>query len=171
MTTTSFRLLPFLRDSDRLTWILGAGLLILYGPLVVYWYDGWLNHTISLEHEYFSHGVLGLPLAAKTVWDQRERWQALNDRWNPLGAVLMGFAAALYLSGISDTVNLSFPLLLTAYCCCSINRETIASAITPPPITPSFAIVFTLPVMPSRNPDRCRSHCPFYFAPAESPHC
>jgi cyanoexosortase B len=116
MTTTSSPLLPFFKDPDRFNWILGTGLLILYGPLLVYWYNGWINHNISLEHEYFSHGVLGLPLAAKTVWDQRQQWQDLNDRWHPAGAALMGLAAALYLSGISDTVNLSFPLLLAGLC-------------------------------------------------------
>jgi cyanoexosortase B len=116
MMTSSSRLLTFVRDPDRFGWILGTAVLILYGPLVVRWYDGWLNHSISLEHEYFSHGVLGLPLAIKTVWDQRDRWQDLNDRWDPVGAVLMGVAGALYLSGISDTVNLSFPLLLAGLC-------------------------------------------------------
>jgi len=116
MTTSTSRSLLLLRDPQLFSWLLGAGVLILYGPLVVYWYDGWLNHSISLEHEYFSHGVLGLPLAARIIWEQRDRWQALNDRGHPIGAVLMGFAAALYLSGISDTVNLSFPLLMAGLC-------------------------------------------------------
>ncbi|MFZ9737205.1 MAG: cyanoexosortase B [Prochlorotrichaceae cyanobacterium] len=114
--TTSSPSLPFLKDPNLFAWILGGALLILYGPLVVHWYDGWLNKSISLEHEYFSHGVLGLPLALKIVWEQRDRWQTLNDRWHPVGAVLMGFAGALYLSGISDTVNLSFPILLAGLC-------------------------------------------------------
>jgi len=114
--TTSFPSLPFLKDPDRFNWILGAALLILYGPLILHWYDGWLNKSISLEHEYFSHGVLGLPLALKILWEQRDRWRALDDRWHPGGAVLMGFGAALYLSGISDTVNLSLPLLLLGLC-------------------------------------------------------
>jgi cyanoexosortase B len=91
--TTSSPSLPFLKDPNLFAWILGGALLILYGPLIVSWYDGWLNKSISLEHEYFSHGVLGLPLALKIVWEQRDRWQSLNDRWHPVGAVLMGFAA------------------------------------------------------------------------------
>ena len=34
-------------------------LLILYGPLLYHWvWDGWVNKSISIQHEYFSHGML-----------------------------------------------------------------------------------------------------------------
>ena len=34
---------------------------ILYTPLLWHWVDGWLNKSISIQHEYFSHGLLGIP--------------------------------------------------------------------------------------------------------------
>jgi cyanoexosortase B len=52
-------------------------LLLLYAPLLLHWYQGWLKKTISIEHEYFSHGVIGLPFAAYLVWLARHRWQQL----------------------------------------------------------------------------------------------
>ncbi|MFB2920673.1 cyanoexosortase B [Aerosakkonema funiforme] len=89
---------------------------ILYAPLLVYWYDGWLNKTIGIEHEYFSHGVIGLPFAAYISWMKRKQWQKLPDSFNPLGAVLLGLGGVFYLSGLSMYVNLSFPILLTGIC-------------------------------------------------------
>ncbi|HEY9607021.1 MAG TPA: archaeosortase/exosortase family protein, partial [Allocoleopsis sp.] len=56
-----------------------ALLAILYLPLLLYWYDGWLNKTISIEHEYFSHGLIGLPFAAYLVWTHRQQWHQLLD--------------------------------------------------------------------------------------------
>jgi cyanoexosortase B len=95
-------------------------LLLLYGPLLLHWYQGWLKKTISIEHEYFSHGVIGLPFAAYVVWTNRQTWQRLPggtgawggaDRWSGLFFLLLG--GFLYLSGLPDPVNLSLPLVLT----------------------------------------------------------
>jgi cyanoexosortase B len=97
-----------------------ALLLLLYGPLLLHWYQGWLKKTISIEHEYFSHGVIGLPFAAYLVWLHRHQWQRLPggtgawggaDRWSGLFLLLLG--GGLYLSGLPDPVNLSLPLVLT----------------------------------------------------------
>jgi cyanoexosortase B len=97
-----------------------ALLLLLYGPLLLYWYQGWLKKTISIEHEYFSHGVIGLPFAAYLVWTRRHAWQRLPggtgawggaDRWSGLALLLLG--GCLYMSGLPDPVNLSLPLVLT----------------------------------------------------------
>lgn len=97
-----------------------ALLLLLYGPLLLHWYQGWLKKTISIEHEYFSHGVIGLPFAAYLVWRHRHQWQRLPggagawggaDRWSGLFLLLLG--GGLYLSGLPDPVNLSLPLVLT----------------------------------------------------------
>jgi len=41
---------------------------VLYGPLLWHWVDGWVSKSISIQHEYFSHGILGIPLAFKLVW-------------------------------------------------------------------------------------------------------
>lgn len=90
--------------------------LILYAPLLIYWYDGWINKTIGIEHEYFSHGVIGLPFAAYISYVKRKDWQKLPDVFNPLGAVLLGLGGVFYLSGLSIYVNLSFPILLTGMC-------------------------------------------------------
>lgn len=99
-----------------------VGLLaMLYLPLLWYWTDGWLNKSISIEHEYYSHGLIGLPFAAYLAWNQRKTWRSLPDpgRQNP--AVLAGLAMLLlggflYLSRVPDYINLSFPLVLTGLC-------------------------------------------------------
>jgi cyanoexosortase B len=93
-----------------------ALLLLAYGPLLVHWVRGWLFKSISIEHEYFSYGLIGLPFAAYLVWEKRSRWAALPDRADPLGGVALGVAAALYLSGVADWVNLSLPIALAGLC-------------------------------------------------------
>ena len=92
--------------------ILGL-LAVLYVPLLLHWVHGWLvTSTISIQHEYFSHGRIGLPFAAYIVWQQRDRWAALPDQTNIMGFVVLGLAAIGYLSPLPDWVNLSFPLRL-----------------------------------------------------------
>jgi cyanoexosortase B len=91
-------------------------LLLLYAPLIVYWYDGWLEKTISIEHEYFSHGLIGLPFAAYLGWQNRSRWQQLPDTSHLAGLVLLPLGVALYLSGLSDLINFSLPVTLMGLC-------------------------------------------------------
>ena len=93
--------------------------LLLYAPLLWHWYVGWLRKTISIEHEYFSHGLIGLPFAAYLAWLNRKRWQRLepasDQRLSPaqmVGGGLLLISAVFYLTGLSDPVNLSLPLLL-----------------------------------------------------------
>lgn len=99
-----------------------TGLLtILYAPLLTYWYDGWLNKTISIEHEYYSHGLIGLPFAAYLAWQARHTWQKLPNKphalgANALGLILLILGVFLYQSGLSDAINLSLPLLLAGLC-------------------------------------------------------
>ncbi|MBS0017706.1 MAG: cyanoexosortase B [Arthrospira sp. SH-MAG29] len=93
-----------------------ALLVLLYAPLLLHWYDGWLNKSISIEHEYFSHGVIGLPFAAYIAWNNRHQWDKLPNQLHPLGGVLLGLGGVLYLSSISDLVNLSFPIILAGLC-------------------------------------------------------
>ena len=96
--------------------ILGI-LVILYAPLIIHWYHGWLHkNTISIEHEYFSHGLIGLPFAAYISWTHWQRWRNLPDTTHPLGAILLLLGGIFYLSGVSDLVNLSFPAILTGLC-------------------------------------------------------
>lgn len=89
---------------------------ILYVPLLWHWVDGWLNKSISLQHEYFSHGLLGLPFAAYLAWGFRHKWQQLPDRCHWLGPLLLGLGLSGYLSGLGDWANLSFPLVLAGLC-------------------------------------------------------
>ncbi len=94
-------------------------LLLLYGPLLYHWvWDGWVNKAISIQHEYFSHGVLGIPLALKLVWDKRQAWQGLSDRchWSGIACVIV--AMVFYTSGVMDAVNLSLPLMLAGILLC-----------------------------------------------------
>ncbi len=85
---------------------------VLYGPLLWHWVDGWLNKSISIQHEYFSHGLLGVPFAAYLVWEKRSQWQALPTRTHWLALPLLLGAIAFYSSGLVDLMNLSLPLLL-----------------------------------------------------------
>ena len=85
---------------------------VLYTPLLWHWIDGWLNKSISIQHEYFSHALIGLPFAAYIVWGQRRQWRSLPDDSHPLGWGLLIVAVGFYLSGLSDWMNLSFPLML-----------------------------------------------------------
>lgn len=91
-------------------------LIILYAPLIHHWYDGWLEKSISIEHEYFSHGIIGLPYAAYLIWINRKKWNRLENKTNGLGAVFLGLGAAGYLTGVAEWVNLSFPLILIGLC-------------------------------------------------------
>jgi len=101
-------------------YLLGEGitvlLVLLYAPLLVHWYDGWLNKSISLEHEYFSHGLIGLPYAAYIAWMNRKCWRSLPNSPHPLGGFLLVVATLFYLSRLSDLVNLSLPLMLASIC-------------------------------------------------------
>ncbi|MBD1851133.1 cyanoexosortase B [Leptolyngbya sp. FACHB-711] len=95
---------------------IGGLLLLLYTPLLLHWIDGWINKSISTEHEYFSHGLLGLPFAAYLVWSKRHRWQTLPDRTHLGGMVLLTLGLVWYLSPLPDAINLSLPILLAGLC-------------------------------------------------------
>jgi len=91
-------------------------LVLLYAPILLHWLNGWLYKSISIEHEYFSHGIIGLPFAAYLIWMNRKKWQRLPDTSNPLGAVLLLVGGVFYLSGVTEWVNLSFPTILVGLC-------------------------------------------------------
>ena len=101
-------------------YILGEGitvlLVLLYAPLIVHWYDGWFNKNISIEHEYFSHGLIGLPYAGYIAWMNRKCWLRLPNSPHLLGTFLLVLATLFYLSRLSDLVNLSLPLMLASIC-------------------------------------------------------
>lgn len=97
-------------------WLIFGLLGVMYLPVVSHWVDGWLNKSIGIEHEYFSHALIGFPFAAYITWNNRHKWRRLPNQSHPLGAVCLLIAAALYLTQLSDLVNLSFPLFLTGIC-------------------------------------------------------
>jgi cyanoexosortase B len=109
----SYRRLPL-----SLTWVIAALLLVLYGPLLVHWVDGWLNKSISIQHEYFSHGLIGLPFAAYLTWEKRQRWQSLPNQCHPAGIGLVVIASLMYLTQLTDWMNLSLPVMLSGLCLC-----------------------------------------------------
>ncbi|HLO88006.1 MAG TPA: cyanoexosortase B [Nostocaceae cyanobacterium] len=95
--------------------ILGV-FLLLYAPILIHWLDGWLHKNISTEHEYFSHGIIGLPFAAYLVWTNRKQWQRLQNVAHPLGLFLLVLGGIFYLSGVAEWVNISFPVILAGLC-------------------------------------------------------
>lgn len=96
--------------------VIGGCLILLYAPLLLHWTDGWLHKTISTEHEYFSHGLIGLPFAAFLSWQNRDRWQKLPNQTHLLGLVLLTLGVAFYLSRLTDWVNLSCVTVLAGLC-------------------------------------------------------
>ncbi|MBC1219698.1 cyanoexosortase B [Nostoc sp. UCD121] len=102
--------------SDLLNLAIIGVLLLLYAPILLHWLDGWLNKNISTEHEYFSHGIIGLPFAAYLAWINRKKWVRLPDTTHPLSAVLLLLGAVFYLSGVTEWVNLSLPVILAGLC-------------------------------------------------------
>ncbi|MBT9313299.1 cyanoexosortase B [Leptothoe kymatousa] len=103
--------------------ILLSFLVILYGPLLYHWvWDGWVNKDISIQHEYFSHGILGIPLAAKLVWDKRQTWARLPDYCHWSGLACLAVALVFYTSGVMDALNLSLPLMLAGLLLCLKGR-------------------------------------------------
>ena len=97
-------------------WMILGFLSLIYAPLIMYWYDGWLNKSISIEHEYFSHGLIGLPFAVYVAWGNRKAWLKLPDRSHPLGVGLLVLGTLFYLTGLPDFVNLSLPIILGGIC-------------------------------------------------------
>ncbi|NEO47987.1 MAG: cyanoexosortase B, partial [Moorea sp. SIO4A3] len=49
------RKIPIAIDRYLLDGCIIALLVIIYGPVLMHWYNGWLNKSISITHEYFSH--------------------------------------------------------------------------------------------------------------------
>jgi cyanoexosortase B len=95
---------------------IAALLVILYTPLLLHWVDGWVNKSISIEHEYFSHGLLGLPFAGYLAWIKRKQWHALPSHGHLVGGMLLIISVLLYLSPMVDLINLSFPMVLAGLC-------------------------------------------------------
>jgi cyanoexosortase B len=100
--------------------LINRGILVLlaliYLPLMGHWYDGWLHKNIGIEHEYFSHGILGLPYASYLVWQRRQKWARLPDKSNFFGLIVIGIACLFYLTKVSDLINLSLPIILLGIC-------------------------------------------------------
>jgi len=97
-------------------WAIAILLTLMYAPLLLHWYDGWLYKSISIEHEYFSHGLLGLPFAGYLAWTRRDCWRSLPDAAHPAGLVLLAVGILLYFSPLDDLVNLSLPMVLGGLC-------------------------------------------------------
>ena len=112
MQTTS-KITPFLERNLGNVLIL-AFLAILYVPILGHWYDGWLNKSINIEHEYFSHAIIGFPYAAYLIFGKnRQPWQKLENKSHPFGGFFMALALTLYITGTRELTSLSFPIMIT----------------------------------------------------------
>ena len=87
-------------------------LAILYGPLLIHWIDGWLNKSVSIEHEYFSYAIIGFPYAGMAAWQARSQWRKLPDQLHLLGIAFIAIALVFYTSALTNLINLSLPILL-----------------------------------------------------------
>lgn len=87
---------------------------LMYLPIVISWVHGWLFKSISIEHEYFSHGMIGLPFAGYLAWQMRSKVTAGIASWRDqlIGTVICTIAGVFYLSNLVELVNLSFPLMI-----------------------------------------------------------
>jgi cyanoexosortase B len=103
-------------SSQLITLAILVILVLLYAPVLLHWWEGWIEKNISTEHEYFSHGIIGIPFAAYLAWKNRSRWQRLPNVSHPVGVCLLVVGAIFYLSGVSEWVNLSFPMILAGIC-------------------------------------------------------
>ena len=108
--------LPLYLERNLFNILIVVFVTILYAPIILHWYDGWLSKSISIDHEYFSHGMLGFPFAAYITWSKRQEWQRLEPKFHPLGGVLLGLGAAFYLTGVAELVHISLPLVLAGIC-------------------------------------------------------
>ncbi len=112
MQATS-KLSPFLERNLGNVLII-AFLAVLYTPLILFWYDGWLNKNINIEHEYFSHAIIGFPYAAHIIFGRnRQKWQRLNNKIHPLGGFFLALGLAFYITGTRELASLSFPIMIT----------------------------------------------------------
>lgn len=114
-TISKINFIPPLPITGFSSLILGL-LAVMYGPLLWHWANGWIDKSISIQHEYFSHGLLGLPFAAYLVWCHRHQWRQLPDSTHAAGLALLGIGFALYMSQLPDWMNISFPLVLAGLC-------------------------------------------------------
>ncbi|MEL4896280.1 cyanoexosortase B [Crocosphaera sp. Alani8] len=111
MQTTS-KISPFL-ERNLGNVLIVALLGILYAPIIFFWYDGWLNKTINIEHEYFSHAIIGFPYAAYIIFGRNSsKWKKLDNTLHPLGGFFLALGLALYITGTRELVSLSFPLVI-----------------------------------------------------------
>jgi cyanoexosortase B len=116
---------------------------------------GWLQKSISTEHEYFSYALLGFPYAAYIIFGQnRTAWEKLGDRADLVGIICLLVGSVFYLTGAVTFVNLSFPLVLTGVMGCLKGLSGIRlnafpllliALATPNPL-PYLLVPFTLPL-------------------------
>lgn len=119
------------RDGLTLNWAMAMLMAILYGPLLAHWADGWIHRSLSPYHDYFSHGLIGLPVAACMAWEQRTVWQTLDNRCHPGGWLCVLLAAGLYLTRLPAWMSLSFPLMLVGLCLCLKSKPGLRLAAVP----------------------------------------
>jgi cyanoexosortase B len=87
---------------------------ILYLPLLIHWIIGWGNKSISIDHEYFSHALIGFPYAAYIIFGMnRQKWQKLANKIDPLGGFFIALGLAFYITGSIELIAFSFPLIIT----------------------------------------------------------
>ncbi len=118
-------------DPKRFPWILGAiGLVLtlMYAPLLGHWVHGWVKKSISIEHEYFSHGMLGIPFAGYLVWQGRSKLAQFSASVTDqlLGMGLCTTAGIFYMSNLADFVSLSLPLMLAGVAMLLKGRSSFA---------------------------------------------
>ncbi len=101
---------------NKIQYLIIVLLSIMYGPILWHWYDGWLNKSIGIEHEYFSHGLIGIPFAFYLVWLNRQKWNDIPSKFKNEGLFFLALGGIFFLTGVPEFVNFSFPLILFGVC-------------------------------------------------------
>jgi len=101
---------------SKIQYTIVALLILMYAPILWHWYDGWLNKSISIEHEYFSHGLIGIPFAIYLFWQDQSKWQKIPTQYNSKGFFFLALGGVFLVTGVSEFVNLSFPFILFGVC-------------------------------------------------------
>ena len=127
------------REDIALTIFLAALTVRLYFPTMRWLLVAWLNN------EYYSHGLLLLPVSLLLVWLARKRVRQASVERGYWGTVALVFACSLYLVGflMHQPTILAFSLL---FFITALALQFLGTQKTKPLLFPIFLLAFAIPL-------------------------